>query len=141
MPRSPLRPFLCPDKVLERGLNVLVAEINRLNRMTSDGRIGLANDEAGPRWWLADAGGGGGAPVRARIGPAGMTARTGTAPTFTCGEGLVTRYTFDGPTRTLGTATETAYNDHPVTVDGDRDAWLSEIDGNLYVMIENCTAT
>jgi hypothetical protein len=139
MARPTIPRFVCSDKSLERGLNALVAELNRLGKWSTDGRIGFSNGEDGPKQWL-NARSATSPIVRARITSAGLTARTGTSPDFTCGTGKAIRYTFDGATRTLGTVEEDVFNDYPVLVTGPRDAWFAEIGGNLYLMPPNCTS-
>jgi hypothetical protein len=139
MARARLAYVRAGQPITAAAFNAIIDELNRINKIGGDGLIDVSNGPDGPKVRRLHTVSGLGL-VRARISTDGMTARTGTSPDFICGTGTVTRYTFDGENRTLGDTDEDAFNDYPVTVDGDRDGWFAEIGGSLYIVLENCTS-
>lgn len=117
--RPPLRRFVCYDKVLEKGLNALVEEINRWNKAQSDGLIGFINDDVGPRWHL-NYFSAAGQITKAKAPSGGVAAKSGNTP----GSATCTLYTWDGTSEVLGTNTVTVKNSYATAVGANKDIWI-----------------
>jgi hypothetical protein len=131
MARPLIRHFVIPsDPGLEKGLNALVDELNRLGKMEVSGAA-FSNGPEGPKIAVPDMASNL-ATVRTPSG--GIQAMSGNVP----GSATCTFYEWDGTNETLGTRTDTVLNEFGA-VSGNRKAVVRFDKGSWWFVVQACS--